>query len=80
MPNNFGVIDSNICSSNNKINGYECSGFNYSVLRFTSQAFDSRLVMNIPVTIIGSSGFSNPLNMLMEWEWDANIEPLDTRL
>lgn len=42
LPNNPGVIDKTICNANTNINGYECDGFEYSVLRFKALSYDAR--------------------------------------
>jgi len=36
IPSNEGIIDSNICSINNSINGYVCDNKEFSLLRITS--------------------------------------------
>ncbi len=36
--------------------------------------------MNLPVTVTGSNGFQNDLNMMKEWHWLPDGTPSDHRL
>jgi hypothetical protein len=40
----------------------------YGIIKFASQAWDARKVMNIPV-VLKTDTMANSINMLWEWGW-----------
>jgi hypothetical protein len=69
IPFNAG-IDSDHCTYNDTMNGYQCDGINYGTLKFESTAFDKKDILILPVNITNTNlGFKNVLNMGWEFKW-----------
>lgn len=69
IPANY-EINSNHCTFNDTMMGYNCDGINYGTLKFRSTAFDKRDILILPINITNTTlNFKNVLNMGWEFKW-----------